>query len=128
MTFADPPLNTIVLPKRGSNFELDGGVNLPVPAGMAGIADDSYTIGFQPHHLSLTRKGSGAPIRAKVSTMEITGSESFVHLDFADARWVMLAHGIKSFEPDETVEVFLDPQHIMVFDSSGRSVAQAKVG
>jgi glycerol transport system ATP-binding protein len=98
---------------------------------MSGIADASYTIGFQPHHLSLTRRaGSGAPIRAKVSTMEITGSESFIHLDFADARWVMLAHGIKSFEPDETVEVFLDPEHLMVFDANGRSVAptQAKAG
>jgi glycerol transport system ATP-binding protein len=42
----------------------------------------------------------------------------------------MLAHGIKSFEPDETVEVFLDPEHLMVFDANGRSVAptQAKAG
>jgi glycerol transport system ATP-binding protein len=35
----------------------------------------------------------------------------------------MLAHGIRVFEPDETVEVFIDPRHIMVFDASGRSVA-----
>ena len=33
-------------------------------------------------------------VKAKVTVTEITGSESFVHLDFADARWVMLAHGI----------------------------------
>ncbi len=52
-TFSDPPLNTIVLRKSGSSFLLDGGVNLPVPADLAGIADASYTIGFQPHHLSL---------------------------------------------------------------------------
>ena len=54
-TFSDPPLNTIVLRKKGASFLLDGGVNLPVPAELAGIADSSYTIGFQPHHLSLTR-------------------------------------------------------------------------
>ena len=35
-TFADPPLNTIVLAKKGANFLLDGGVNLPVPVGLAG--------------------------------------------------------------------------------------------
>ena len=58
------------------------------------------------------------PVRAKVTITEITGSESFVHLDFADARWVMLAHGIHDFEPDETVEVFIDPRHIMVFDAA----------
>src|SRR5690606_14561430 len=35
-TFSDPPLNTIVLAKKGSHFLLDGGVNLPVPAGLTG--------------------------------------------------------------------------------------------
>ncbi|TIT22609.1 MAG: ABC transporter ATP-binding protein, partial [Mesorhizobium sp.] len=123
-TFADPPLNTIVLKKSGSSFLLDGGVNLPVPAELAGIADTSYTIGFQPHHLSLTRPSASAvPVRAKVSVTEITGSESFVHLDFADVRWVMLEHGILVFEPDQTIEVFIDPRHIMVFDANGRSAA-----
>ncbi|PAQ09566.1 ABC transporter ATP-binding protein [Mesorhizobium temperatum] len=123
-TFADPPLNTIVLKKSGSSFLLDGGVNLPVPAELAGIADTSYTIGFQPHHLSLARPSpSAVPVRAKVSVTEITGSESFVHLDFADVRWVMLEHGILVFEPDQTIEVFIDPRHIMVFDANGRSAA-----
>jgi glycerol transport system ATP-binding protein len=122
-TFADPPLNTIVLRKQGADFLLDGGVNLPVPAGLAGIPDASYTIGFQPHHLSLERPNAAAvPVRAKVSITEITGSESFVHLAFADARWVMLAHGIREFEPDEQIEVFVDPRHILVFDQNGRAV------
>ena len=60
-------------------------------------------------------------MKAKVSVTEITGSESFVHLDFADVRWVMLEHGILSFEPDQEIEVFIDPRHIMVFDAAGRS-------
>jgi glycerol transport system ATP-binding protein len=123
-TFADPPLNTIVLQKKGTSFQLDGGVNLPVPAGFAGIVDREYTIGFQPHHLSLSNPtAGGVPVRARVSVTEVTGSESFVHLDFAGARWVMLAHGIKIFEPDETIEVFIDPRHVMVFDGEGRAVA-----
>ena len=57
---------------------------------------------------------------------EITGSESFVHLDFADVRWVMLEHGILSFEPDEEIEVFIDPRHIMVFDASGRAAVSTQ--
>jgi glycerol transport system ATP-binding protein len=121
-TFADPPLNTIVLRKVGSGFQLDGEVNLPVPSQLSGIADGPYTIGFQPHHLSLTRPNAeSVPVRAKVTATEITGSESFVHLDFADARWVMLAHGIHHFDADETVDVFIDSRHLMVFDADGRS-------
>ncbi len=123
-TFSDPPLNTIVLRKKGGSFLLDGGVNLPVPGDLAGIADSSYTIGFQPHHLSLTRPNAAAvSVPAKVSVTEITGSESFVHLDFADVRWVMLTHGVRVYEPDETVEVFIDPRHLMVFDETGRAVS-----
>lgn len=127
-TFADPPLNTIVLAKKGADFLLEGGVKLPVPAELVGIADGNYTIGFQPHHLSLERPNAVAvPVRAKVTITEITGSESFVHLDFADARWVMLAHGIRDFETDEVVEVFIDPRHIMVFDEHGRAVTAPKL-
>lgn len=127
-TFSDPPLNTIVLAKKGRDFLLEGGVNLPVPAELAGIADAIYTIGFQPHHLSLERPNAAAvPVRAKVTITEITGSESFIHLDFADARWVMLTHGIRHFEPDEVVEVFIDPRHIMVFDEHGRAVTASKL-
>ncbi|PZN48680.1 MAG: ABC transporter ATP-binding protein [Proteobacteria bacterium] len=122
-TFSDPPLNTIVLRKSGSNFLLDGGVNLPVPNDLSGIADVSYTIGFHPHHLFLSRPNEAAvPVRAKVSVTEITGSESFVHLDFADARWVMLAHGIHELQPDEEIEIFIDPRRILVFDERGRAV------
>lgn len=127
-TFADPPLNTIVLRKSGAKFLLDGGVSLPVPADITGVADASYTVGFQPHHLSLERPNDQAvPVRAKVSITEITGSESFVHLDFADARWVMLSHGILDLTADEEVEVFIDPRHIMVFDASGRAVGAPRL-
>ncbi len=122
-TFSDPPLNTIVLRKKGASFMLDEGVSLPAPDGLQGLRDTSYTIGFQPHHLALKKTSDAAvPVTAKVVVTEITGSESFIHLHFADARWVMLAHGIQVFEPDETIEVFLDPRHVMVFDESGRSV------
>ncbi|TIW00386.1 MAG: ABC transporter ATP-binding protein, partial [Mesorhizobium sp.] len=109
-TFADPPLNTIVLSKKGADFLLEGGVKLPVPPELAGIAN-----------------ASAVPVRAKVTITEITGSESFVHLDFADARWVMLAHGILDFETDDEVEVFIDPRHILVFDHNGRAVTASKL-
>lgn len=125
-TFSDPPLNTIAVGKSGPGFRLDGGVDLPVPAALAGIADVQYTIGFQPHHLSLARMSpEAAPIKARVVVTEITGSESFVHLAFAGERWVMLSHRIEDFEEGDDVEVFIDPRHILVFDADGRAVSAA---
>jgi glycerol transport system ATP-binding protein len=123
-TFSDPPLNTIVLQKHGDRFLLDGGLALPVPADIRDSSDGLYTIGFQPHHLSLERPGAEAvSVPARVVVTEITGSESFVHLLFADARWVMLAPGIHDFEADTMVDVFIDPRHLMVFDQTGRAVS-----
>jgi glycerol transport system ATP-binding protein len=34
----------------------------------------------------------------------------------------MLTPGIRKFETDDTIEVFLDPQLLLVFDGQGRSV------
>ncbi|MBX3532355.1 MAG: ABC transporter ATP-binding protein [Rhizobiaceae bacterium] len=127
-TFSDPPLNTIELRKKGPVFELGGGADLPAPAALAGVADASYTIGFQPHHLALSAQTPQAvPVRARVQVTEITGSETFVHLTFADARWVMLAPGIHHFEPDEEIAAFIDTRHLMVFGADGRAVAPQKL-
>jgi glycerol transport system ATP-binding protein len=122
-TFSDPPLNTIELHKKGGVFLIEGGVDLPVPDGLERMKDGPYTIGFQPHHLSLNpTSSSSVRLRGKVLITEITGSESFIHLAFADANWVMLAQGIHHFDPDAQIEVHLDPRHVMVFDAEGRSV------
>ena len=34
----------------------------------------------------------------------------------------MLAPGIHIFQPDEEIDVFIDPRRLMVFDSHGRAV------
>ena len=121
-TFSDPPLNTIELPKTGGAFHLEGGVAIPAPAD---LADGRYTIGFQPHHLSLSRSEPGAvAINARVGVSEITGSETFVHLDHAGERWVLLAQGIHHLAADEVIEVFVDTRHLMVFDAERRAVAR----
>jgi len=122
-TFADPPLNTIILRKAGAAFVLDGGVSIPAAGDLAGLADGTYTVGFQPHHLTLSPSGPGAvPLPATVTALEITGSESFVHLRHADADWIMLTPGVQDFAMGEAIEAFLDPRLLLVFDSGGRSV------
>jgi glycerol transport system ATP-binding protein len=60
------------------------------------------------------------PIKAKVAITEITGSESFVHIDFADARWVALVHGVREIKPDDTITAYLTPERFFVFDTDGK--------
>ena len=63
-------------------------------------------------------------LKATVTATEITGSESFVHLSFADARWTMLTHGIHIYAPDEEIDIFIDPRNLVIFDASGNSVSR----
>jgi glycerol transport system ATP-binding protein len=122
-TFADPPLNTIELVKSGAQFLLADRPVLPVPAHLATIADGPVTIGFQPHHLYLHRNDHATTaLSATTLVSEIAGSESFIHLNFAGARWVMLAHGIHDIDPDHALEVFIDTRHLMAFGSDGRAL------
>ncbi|MEF0940413.1 ABC transporter ATP-binding protein [Rhizobium sp. BR 362] len=126
VTFADPPLNTISLDKRGNLFVLNGDMSLPVPQGLEAQPDGPYTIAFQPHHLALkpqTSEAVAAPARVMVT--EITGSESFIHIDFADRRWVMLTQGVEDIDVDDAIDVYIDPRHIMVFDTNGAAVTPA---
>ncbi|WP_088345355.1 MULTISPECIES: ABC transporter ATP-binding protein [Rhodomicrobium] len=122
--FSDPPLNTIRLRKAGANFVLDGGISIPVPRKSLGLADGDYIIGFRAHHLHLDPpRDEAVQIKAKVAITEITGSESFVHVDFADARWVGLVHGVRVIKPDETIPVYLVPDRFFIFDTSGALAA-----
>ena len=54
---------------------------------------------------------------------EIAGSESFVHVGFGDARWVMLAHGIHDIDPDTEITLHLDADRLMAFGPDGHSLA-----
>ncbi|MFC5586059.1 ABC transporter ATP-binding protein [Nitratireductor kimnyeongensis] len=122
-TFSDPPLNTVAAVKAGEVFVLDANVQVPVPESRMRAPDGNYTLGFQPHHLSLTPREPGAvSVKASVSVTEITGSESFVHLEFAGHRWVMLEEGIHRLEVDQIVDVFIDTRHMLIFDPAGGCV------
>ncbi len=122
-TFGDPPLNTIAVTKLGQTLEA-GGAKIAVPAHLAHVSDGPLTIAFQPHHLSLQPRGAhpqALTVRTLIS--EIAGSESFVHVGFGDARWVMLAHGIHDIDPDTEITLHLDADRLMAFGPDGRSLA-----
>jgi glycerol transport system ATP-binding protein len=52
---------------------------------------------------------------AAVTVTELSGSESYVHFDFLGQPWVALLHGIHDFAPEEQVQFFVQPEHVMLF-------------
>ena len=131
-TFSDPPLNIAAVTKRGDRFVYEGGgegerVEIAVPERFAGLAEAPCTIALRPHHLALQPPGANAiSLDAKVNVTEITGSESYVHMDCLGDDWVMLAQGIHDYsERGAPIRVHFDPRHLMVFDEAGARVEPA---
>jgi glycerol transport system ATP-binding protein len=123
--FSDPPINTLLVEKsEGMLRATDGALTLPASGLFAGLDDAVFTVGFRPNHLYLRRpKADAVAITAHVAMTEITGSESFVHVDFAGERWVALSHGIHDLAIGHPVELYLDPARFFVFDAKGALAA-----
>ncbi|MCZ6828768.1 MAG: ABC transporter ATP-binding protein [Gammaproteobacteria bacterium] len=119
MVFSDPPLNTAPVTKSGAQLTLG---NHPIPLGSQalGLSDAAYRLGIRPHHIGLQQQGPGSvAITGIVTVNEITGSESFIHFDFAGRNWIALIHGVHAVALNEEIQLFLDPQTFYFFHPTG---------
>jgi glycerol transport system ATP-binding protein len=123
--FSDPPLNTLAVQKTGAELSSTGAsLRMPASGLFAPLPSGAYTLGFRPDHLHLSRPGPDAiSVTGTVAMTEITGSESFIHVNVAGERWVALAHGVHDLQIGEPVEVFVEPSRFFVFDGSGALAA-----
>lgn len=114
--FSEPPMNFLSITKSGQQFSFGDGQTNAASGALAGLVDGKYTMGFRANHLRLTRPNEDAiSIKVTVNVVEITGSESFVHLQHADDRWVALVHGIQQPASGTELEVYVDPADVYVF-------------
>ncbi len=124
--FSDPPMNFVEIRKSGGTLTFGDGNSAPATGKLAELADGTYTAGFRPNHLEILKHTSEAvAFTAKLVVTELTGSETFVHLNHQGERWVGLIHGIHKLKLGEDLQVYLDPTHIYIFDQSGALVAPA---
>ena len=122
--FSDPPMNFIDIEKTGDTIRF--GKDHEIAAATLGhnLDDGSYTAGFRANHLSLDGRGA-LSFDTTLNVTEITGSETFVHLDYHGRRWVGLVHGVRYLDPGQPLTVHLDPRHVYIFGADGRLVQPA---
>jgi glycerol transport system ATP-binding protein len=123
VTFSDPPLNVATVVKRGDEFVMDGSTTWSVGEVHRAVPDGEYRLGFRAHHLSL---GQGADhsinLEGTVTIAEISGSETFVHLDIGSHRWISQAHGVHRLDVGQGLEVSVDPRRFILFAPDGRRI------
>ena len=120
--FSDPPMNFLNFVKQGNVLQFgDSQV-----AAFNSLPDGTYTAGFRANHLSLHKPSAAAiELHCITTASEITGSETFLHLQHGPDRWVALVHGVQSLHAGDKVSLWLDPAHIYVFDGDGRLASAA---
>jgi glycerol transport system ATP-binding protein len=124
--FSDPPMNFMRMTKSGGRLTFGRGQSTAAAGRLGGLPDGLYQAGFRPNHLEIGRHTADAvEFAAKLVVTELTGSETFVHLDHHGDRWVGLIEGIHDLRLGEEISVFLDPAHVYVFAEDGRLVAPA---
>lgn len=123
--FSDPPMNFLPVTKAGVQLKFGDGQG--VPAGpMSGLADGRYLAGFRPNHLEIRQTAPDAlRFDPRLVVTELTGSETFIHLDYGGQRWVGLIHGVHDLPLGQSLPVWLEPRHIYIFDEEGRLVTPA---
>ncbi len=122
--FSDPPLNVVAIEKTNGSVQYAGGVKAPASGLYAGLGDGAYRVGFRAHQLEVANGIAGRhAFQATVTVTEITGSESFVHLNRDASNWVAVLQGVHEYPPGHVLDAVLDPNNVFVFDAAGRLVA-----
>lgn len=124
--FSDPPMNFLQVSKVGDRIMFGKGQSAAAVGTMAELPDGRYQAGFRPNHVEIFSHGSEAmEFETTLTVTELTGSETFVHLDHFGDAWVGLVHGIHDLQLGAPLKVYLDPSHVYIFGENGDLVAPA---
>ena len=120
--FSDPPLNTLNLKRTAKGFEGEQGLSLKLPP-FQNVPVGEYTLGFRPHHLHIQCNAEDIfELSGEVTVTEITGSESFIHLKWAEHDWVAHTQGVMHLPTGEKLELYVSASNCLLFDDQEQLV------
>jgi ABC-type sugar transport system ATPase subunit len=101
---------------RGPGFEIPLGDRAPAlrPANDS----DRVVVGIRPERLSLTRQDDAVRVSGEVAMREVLGAEVVLHLESAAGPLTVRADATSAPRTGDTVEVWIDPDEIHVFDGA----------
>jgi glycerol transport system ATP-binding protein len=126
--FSDPPMNLIAATVAAQGVQLQGGSMLAIPLPQ-GTAAGGVTVGVRASALRVQARPGDASVSGKVELAEISGSDTFVHVDTPWGELVAQLTGVHYFELGAPLALHLDPAQAYVFGADGQLVwAPARLG
>jgi glycerol transport system ATP-binding protein len=122
--FSDPPVNYLPCNVREQTASLGENVEFPLTKHLQSLPAKQYIFGVRPNHLFLSRTSpEDIEIRTKVELSEISGSETFIHVNYDGSGLVVQEDGVHSRRIGTDVSIYVNPGHFFAFDEAGVLVA-----
>jgi glycerol transport system ATP-binding protein len=115
--FSDPPMNLIAGEAANLGIQLSADLSLPIP--LPPSARKTLTLGVRAGALRLLPRPGDLSIPGKVDLAEISGSDTFVHVDSPLGKLVAQLTGVHDFKLGTAIHLHVDPAQAYVFDQAG---------
>jgi glycerol transport system ATP-binding protein len=121
--FSEPPINLIKGLISGKEITFDSKLHFPVHQDLATLAPGEYHFGVRPSHISLSpHSDADLELAVNVELAEISGSETFLHVQNDLFDMVVHLAGVHEFDVDERINIYFPPHKVYAFDRQGHVV------
>jgi glycerol transport system ATP-binding protein len=114
--FSDPPINVLQATPHAGEWRLDNGSTLALHQF---VHSGPVQLGWRATALRTEKRQGDLAMLGRVQLAEISGTDTFVHLDCSGIELVMQKTGVHGFAIGQAISVFVDPQDAYVFDAAG---------
>jgi len=119
--FSDPPMNLIEgrAASLGVQLGADLQLDVPLPPEGAHALTGQLTIGVRAGALRVVQRAGDVALPGTVELAEISGSDTFVHVDTGVGELVAQLTGVHRFELGASITLYLDASQAYVFNPRG---------
>jgi glycerol transport system ATP-binding protein len=114
--FSDPPINVLQATPHAGAWRLDNGSKLTLEKTAHARP---VQLGLRASALRTEQRPTDLALPGRVQLAEISGTDTFVHLDCGGLELVLQKTGVHGFDIGQALKVFIDPHDAYVFDAAG---------
>ncbi|MEO8410633.1 MAG: TOBE domain-containing protein [Propionivibrio sp.] len=115
--FSDPPMNLLAAAVGNAGIQLDGGPLLALRLPAAGT--QQLTVGLRASALRVSAEADDVALAGKVELAEISGSDTFVHVNTPVGEVVAQLTGVHFFALGAAITLYFNAAQVYVFDAGG---------
>jgi len=132
LTFNNPPMNILhaKISKTGPKRQalMADGTEIFLNGYLKEIPEGNFQLGFRASQASIYKDDeSDIPVDGIVDLAELSGSETFIHIQHHGVALVIHEKGTHPHKLGEKIRFYLKPQHLFAFDGEGNLIAAPPV-